>query len=325
MARQIPSIPTSKSISDLIGMINRGELILQPEFQRRLVWNSSHKEAFIDTILSGYPFPEIYIAQSGVDIETLQSQQVVVDGQQRLTAIKQYIEGHEDFGKNVIPFHDLDSDEKKDFLRYNVVIRDLQDASSETIKEIFRRINQTKFNLLQIEIQNAIYDGEFISTAKEIIEILSENGIPVFSETEISRMGDLNFILLVMSTIEEGGYFAGNKKIEDYIIEYNNKYENKDNIKRKIIDTINLIDHLELSDDSIWFRKSNYFTLVCELIKAGNIVQLKDKLLSFEKNIILDKGKPDSDFNIYYSYMYSGTNSRTARVERGRIFNKYIN
>lgn len=80
MARQIPSIPTSKSISDLIGMINRGELILQPEFQRRLVWNSSHKEAFIDTILSGYPFPEIYIAQSGVDIETLQSQQVVVDG-----------------------------------------------------------------------------------------------------------------------------------------------------------------------------------------------------------------------------------------------------
>lgn len=35
------------------------------------------------------PFPEIYIAQSGVDIEKLETQEVVVDGQQRLSTIIQ--------------------------------------------------------------------------------------------------------------------------------------------------------------------------------------------------------------------------------------------
>ena len=63
---QIPSSPSTKKISDLIGMIKRGDLILQPDFQRKLVWAPKHKESFIDTILRGFPFPEIYIAQSGI-------------------------------------------------------------------------------------------------------------------------------------------------------------------------------------------------------------------------------------------------------------------
>ena len=91
--KQIPSSPSTKKISDLIGMIKRGELILQPSFQRKLVWNLKHKESFIDTILNGYPFPEIYIAQSGIDIQTFQAKQVVVDGQQRLSTILNYLEG----------------------------------------------------------------------------------------------------------------------------------------------------------------------------------------------------------------------------------------
>ena len=33
MAKQIPATPDKKSISDLIGKIQRDELVLQPEFQ----------------------------------------------------------------------------------------------------------------------------------------------------------------------------------------------------------------------------------------------------------------------------------------------------
>lgn len=309
-----------------MGMIRRGELILQPEFQRKLVWNSTHKEAFIDTILSGYPFPEIYIAQSGIDVETLQSQQVVVDGQQRLTTIMQYLDDNNpDFGKNVPKYKDLDIKEKEDFLNYNVVIRDLQDVEPNTIKEVFRRINQTKFNLEQIEIQNAIYDGAFISTAKEILDNSPIEKLPVFNDIEISRMGDLNFILLTMATYEEGGYFVGNKNTEDYIIKFNDNYENKEDTKSKFITVINYIHELDLPDDSIWFRKSNFFTLLMELLWKNNIVpDLKEKLSIFENNIIHNKDNKENDFGVYYSYMYTGTNSRAARVERGRIFKEQV-
>lgn len=43
---QIPSSPSTKKISDLIGMIKRGDLILQPDFQRKLVWAPKHKVVF---------------------------------------------------------------------------------------------------------------------------------------------------------------------------------------------------------------------------------------------------------------------------------------
>ena len=215
--RQIPSSPSTKKISDLLGMVRRQELILQPEFQRKLVWNAKHKEAFIDTILRGYPFPEVYIAQSGVDLDALSTQQVVVDGQQRLSTIISYIEGKLDL--EAIPaYATLLDEDKKTFLQYDVVVRDLRDMDSETIKEVFKRINQTKYNLNSIEIHNALYDGEFITTGKDILSTFDgDDALPVFNETDVNRMVDLYFILSIMATYEEGGYFSANSMTDEYI------------------------------------------------------------------------------------------------------------
>lgn len=326
MAKQLPSSPSNKMISELIGMIRREELILQPEFQRKLVWNINHKSAFIDTILKGYPFPEIYLSQSGIDFETLKSQQVVVDGQQRLSTIMQYVEGvPEQKWKGIPMFKDLSTDQKNDFLNYNVVVRNLQDASEDVVKEVFRRINQTKFNLEQIEIQNALYDGEFISAAKEIVTLNKLENFPVFSDIDISRMSDLNFILLCMSTLLEGGYYAGNKKTEEFIIRYNDSFEERDNIILRFNNTFDYVKNLSLPQDSIWYRKSNFFTLVMELL-FNSIPQedISNSLKTFETNVSENKENKESEFGLYYAYMYTGTNGRTARVERGRLFKKYI-
>jgi len=320
MATQIFTSTGSVSISSLINDIRQGRLVLQPEFQRNLVWNEKHKESFIDTILKGYPFPEIYIAQSGVDLETLQTQQVVVDGQQRLSTIMKYVS--DDLTYKTIPrFRDLSEEDKIDFLGYGVSVINLGNATSDTIKEIFRRINQTKYSLNSIEIQNAFYDGEFISTAKEILSHFDANALPVFSETDITRMVDLNYILLLMATYEEGGYFGGNNQTETYIINYNDEYPNKDSIICVFSQKLQLIIDLHLPNDSMWFRKSNFFTLFCEIVKQENVpANLRDRLLSFEEHVMQNKGNIDSNYGKYYSVMYTGTNSRTARIERGDLF-----
>ena len=91
------------------------------------------------------------------------------------------------------------------------MIRDLGDISPENIKEVFKRINSTQYALNSIELHNAIYDGEFIATAKEILEEVDVTKLPFFSDSKISRMDDLLFILLIMSTVQEGGYFVGDK------------------------------------------------------------------------------------------------------------------
>ena len=320
---QIPSSPSTKKISDLIGMIKRGDLILQPDFQRKLVWSIRHKESFIDTILKGFPFPEIYIAQSGIDLETFQAQQVVVDGQQRLSTIISYINGELPC-KKILRYSALDNQQKAAFLNYDVVVRDLKDASSDTIKEVFRRINLTQYRLNDIEINNAIYEGEFISTAKDILNHLDNGSFPLFSDNELNRMGDLNYILMIMATLEEGGYFAGNTMTGEYIVKYDDSYENAETMKDKILNLFHVIETFNLDTDSMWYRKSNFFTMFVELSKVSQIPDdIVAKIHSFEDEVLANKGNEENDFGKYYSVMYTGTNSRSARIKRADIFCKY--
>lgn len=329
MAKQINSSPTKESISNLVGKIKRGELIIQPEFQRKFVWTPKHMEAFIKTILDGFPFPEIYISQKGIDIETLTTQNVVVDGQQRLTTIMKYIDGDGNFEKRIKKFKDLSPEDVKDFLNYDITIRDLKDVDRDTIIEIFSRINSTKFTLNSIEINNALYDGEFITTAKNIMEYLETHGFrfEILSDIEISRMADLQFILLVMSTIEEEGYFAANNAIEKYISMFNDEYPNSEGITTTITDKLLEISNSQLANDSIWFRKSNFFTLLIESILNNiNINDSLSKLNDFGDAVVANKSEStqENEFAKYYSYMYTGTNSRQARVIRSEIFRRHI-
>jgi hypothetical protein len=66
----VKTTATNKRIRELLTAIGDGTLIPRPEFQRRLVWALRHKNAFIQTVLEGFPFPEIYIAAGDVDLST---------------------------------------------------------------------------------------------------------------------------------------------------------------------------------------------------------------------------------------------------------------
>ncbi|MBK6860833.1 MAG: DUF262 domain-containing protein [Saprospiraceae bacterium] len=331
MARQIPSSPSNKRISEIYRRIKDGSLIPQPDFQRKFVWTKDHKEDFIGTILLGLPFPEIYIAQKGIDMEKIVSTEVVVDGQQRLSTIVQYIDEKDDsseFGKTIKLFGQLNQQEQEDFLNYSVVVRDLGDMDGETIREIFKRINKTKFSLEQIEIQNAVYDGQFISLAKDILQSVDKEHIPIFSDSELTRMADLHFILLTMSTIENGGYFPFDKEIEHYVQEFNNGYPRYEKMRETLLGSFNTLLGLKLEEDSMWYRKSNFFTLIVELSTQDYTkIDLEKKLADFEDQVMTNrfKSKDQNEFSKYYSYMFTGTNSRQARVTRSEILNNFLN
>ena len=87
---------TNKKIREIISLVREGKLIPRPEFQRRLVWSHKDKDFFLDTILRKYPFPEIYLADHEVDLETGEGTQLLVDGLQRVSTIVQYFNGDPD-------------------------------------------------------------------------------------------------------------------------------------------------------------------------------------------------------------------------------------
>lgn len=326
MSSQIKPSVTNPTIADLYEKIDDKKLNLRPDFQRKFVWTQEHQEEFIDTILQGYPFPEIYVCQGEIDTKKLRTSQTVIDGQQRLTTIKNYIEGFFEKPLKIIkPFCDLSEDKKEAFLSYQIVVRDIGKVSDELVREIFRRINLTKFKLEDIEIHNAVYDGAFIQTAKSIVEDVKLEDYGVFHESEFTRMADLHFILQVMSTIERGGYYHRDNEIEKCIAEFNEEYHSSNKMKSTILKSFDIIENLHLTLDSIWFRKSNFFTLVIELAKAEKIPSnLKERLELLEKNVMDDKHNPETEFGKYFSYMYQGTNNRKARIIRSNTFIKHV-
>ncbi|HYG88901.1 MAG TPA: DUF262 domain-containing protein [Azospirillum sp.] len=322
MANQINPSVTNPTIADIYQSIESGRLILKPDFQRKFVWTHEHQEDFIDTILNGYPFPEIYVCRGDVDLKLLKTTQFVIDGQQRLTTIKRYIDGvHDKPVSKIPPFKDLGS-KLEDFLTYKIVVRDIGNVSDETVREVFRRINLTKFKLEDIEIHNAIYDGAFIKTAKEILTLISLKSYGVFHDSEFTRMADLHFVLLVMSTIEFGGYFPEDNEVERNIAGNNEEYNNAEPMKKLLEKTFAVIDRLCLPADSMWFRKSNFFTMVVEIAKHIDDIpkDIADRLAALEETVMHNKRNSDNMYGRYYQYMYQGTNQRKARVIRSELF-----
>jgi len=323
-------VATNKKLIDIFNMLRTNDLILKPYFQRKLVWNDSHKEAFISTILQQLPFPEVYFADGPLDLEAQKSKTLVVDGQQRLSTIYQYITNSDEFKvKKIKKFAELTENEKTEFFDYLVVVRDLGRLSDDEIIEIFKRINSVQYALNSMEINNALYQGEFINLAKDIVEKNSlYKKLDIFSENEYSRMQDLEFVLLIMSTIEEGGYFTGGKEIETYTKKYDGEYPNKNDMNNDLTQAVEIFVALSVSLDSIWYRKTSLFTLLVELIKFKrkfgafpDISGLKRLLISFEEQLMLnkDKERKDNVFAEYYYYTFQGTASRTGRNKRGEV------
>lgn len=321
----------NEKLLDLYNDLKNGTLMLRPSFQRNLVWNNTHKEKFLDTILRGLPFPEIYLADGDIDLESKVSTRLVVDGQQRLDTIFAYING--ELHTRTIPlFNDLSPKQQTDFYDYKIVVRDLGRLDENQIIEIFQRINSVSYALNAMEINNALYEGEFISTAQEIQKSEEFKKLDIFSQNQYARMKDTEYILLIMSTIEEGGYFTGNSEIERYIKLYNDEYKHSDIIKEDIKFISNLIIGLNLQLDSIWWRKTSFFTLIVELVKLKregvdlSSIDLKMLLDTMENQIIESKSADpeQNSFAKFYKYVFQGTSGRTGRIARGALVESEI-
>lgn len=327
-------VGSNTKIIKLFNAIKSGSLELKPFFQRRLVWNNKHKEAFIDTILKGLPFPEIYTADGDLNLETHQEKTLVVDGQQRLRTIYEYITNSDELKlRDTPPFNELSDKHKTDFFDYIVTVRDLGRIDDETLKKIFKRINSVNYALNAMEVHNALYEGEYISTAKKILSNSSFKKVGILSETEYSRMRDVEFILLIMTTVEEGGYFSGGKELETYIKKFDDNYPFKEEMIKHITKGIELFLGLNMEPDSIWFRKTSFLNLIVEIIffkkeyhTFPSKKNFKAVLSELEKKIIENRNEDieQNEFAKYYHYTFSGTAGRKARSTRGVLIRKYL-
>jgi hypothetical protein len=331
---------TNKKVADLINGISNGTLVTSPEFQRNLVWKNKDKINFIRTVLEGYPFPEIFLADGDIDVETGRRVQKLVDGQQRITTLYQYFKGSEELklDKDLPSYSQLSDEEKRSFLNYDVVVRDLGSLEYDEIVEVFNRINATRYPLNDVEKINAQYQGEFKEFAVEIAKHSFFEVHPVFSANDFRRMEDIRFALWIIITAMST-YFDRNKEFETYLDRYNEEFEEKETIRLNLVTVFDFISRCNFDKNVRVWQKADLFTLIIELYKfLGRNGQELDAYIVGENlksfyDLVSDFGTLSNaqidpelykDLGDYYLAALQGSNDRKNRIRRGEVIAKAI-
>src|SRR6478735_6597778 len=77
---------TDWTTETIVSQLKRGNIQLNPRFQRRDAWKLDRKSRFIESLIVGLPIPQIVLAES----KSERGKFIVLDGKQRLLSIVQY-------------------------------------------------------------------------------------------------------------------------------------------------------------------------------------------------------------------------------------------
>jgi hypothetical protein len=225
----------------------------------------------------------------------------------------------------VPPYRELQEDQKRDFLQYDVAVRDLGSAHRDEIVEVFRRINATKYSLLDIEVNNAVYAGDLKQYAEKVAAkpFFIENG--VFNARDFKRMGDLRYALTLVITFLRG-YFNRDDAFEELLDRYNDEFPLEEEVEQRTMDCFDLITECGFESSSRLWKKADLFTVIVELdtlfrtdIAAPQPSELLELLTTFYNRIEVTSVDAGDVPGVYYKAALQATNDKVNRLRRGAI------
>jgi len=167
---------TDWTTETIVSQLKRGNIQLNPRFQRRDAWKPDRKSRFIESLIVGLPIPQIVLAESKKDLGKF----IVLDGKQRLLTILQFW-GHGEGENNAYALSGLPLRpdlKKRSFVDlstdptyqgdYNalcnqpirtIVIRNWKDTNF--LHTVFLRLNTGSVNLSPQELRQALLPGKF--------------------------------------------------------------------------------------------------------------------------------------------------------------------
>lgn len=218
-------------ISDIVEWHERNQLILTPKFQRRGVWPALAKSYLIDTIVRSLPIPPIFIRPL-IDVTTKKTAREVVDGQQRLQTILDYIDGKFTVlpvhNKNLaqLPFSRLPESTKRAILEYKITTNLLESISDAEVLEVFSRINAYMVPLNPQELRNSTYLGPFKQAMYRIAhrhyQFFKLNKI--LTDEAIARMHDVELVSEITLGILQGPTQTDSKTIDTFYALYDDYF-----------------------------------------------------------------------------------------------------
>jgi len=345
-----------KKIKEIIKLIQDEQLILRPEYQRRSVWTKGAKSSLIETVMTQKPIPFFLVNLNDKGVFE------VIDGQQRLRAISEFhnnsftLAGLDTTLLNGKTFNDfkrtLIDNLDNNFMEYDLYFVIIENATEDDIIDMYARVNKYTVNLNQQELRYAFYNkSNFLNLVEKIAEdennqeFFASTGI--FTERQVDRMGDLEFISSIVTSMLDQQLGNKNDSIENAYT----KYESLDTISSEAIkdgfnETLALIRHLfsstlfdkyleltvlkssEFHIKKMRFKQKNDFLALFYVInnlKIKTMTFLEDnKLLEIQYFLILMDWliAPETEIQIFSEYAIkcvSQANTRSSREYRSKF------
>jgi hypothetical protein len=317
-------------ISDLRDWRQANRLEIQPAYQRRSVWSEAAKIMLIDTILRDIPMPKILVSTL---IKNSSTHRIVIDGQQRIRAIFEFLNDkialkkpyngiH--FGKY---FSDLSEDIQSEFLSYQIDFNEAKGFEDSELREVYSRVNKYTIALNKQELRRADFPGDFLQLSENLASLPILEEMKIFTVASRRRLGDVEFISELLAGLLSGPQDK-KKTLDQFYMDYTQW--NSDELKntQDRFDEI-LNDIMQIFSEDIPFEKTRFrqradfyslFLAIAGLhqdgffVKDKDLAPLQDDLELFDKSVA-----PISDirdFEFYAKRCLSDANSQSSRKWR---------
>lgn len=178
--------------------IRKGNIDLQPGFQRRIAWDDTRKSRLIESIVVGMPVPNIVLAEN----KDHRGRFIVIDGKQRLVAISEFLNGDYKL-KGLDIRQDLNDKffcnlptEDREYLENatlrSTLIRNWKDQ--KFLYAIFFRLNSGSLPLSPQELRKALIGGNLLDAIEHYL-LKSQSFKNVFGDGLDKRMRDSELVL----------------------------------------------------------------------------------------------------------------------------------
>lgn len=259
-------------VQDLLNFNSRGELNINPWYQRRSVWKVTQKAYLINTIHERKPVPSVYIRHT-IDLENEKSIKEVVDGQQRLRCLIEYRDdafaASHPAHRRPVRFSGLEPTQKRQFLLTSISVGYLVGAEDRDVIEIFARINSVSKTLNPQEKRNAQYSGAFkqfcLNESIDRLPIWRTYGI--FTDNDISRMVEVQFVSDLVVNLLGGLQDFSASTLDSYYERYDDEFTNEDELKLRLERLFAVIVEIpiDLLKGTIFARPQVLFSLLLVL------------------------------------------------------------
>lgn len=323
------------TVKKILNIYEKGNLNLNPGFQRESVWDDKDKALLIDSIFQNVPLPSILLWKEKRGHKDIYH---VVDGKQRIETLIAFTKKQKAFSYNpsVVKKHhknkewndiyeDVDDEVsfkiisknakylKRQFNKFPILTAVIKNANSlEDIRELFVRINSTGMKLKPAEIRHArflnsplLLEAERISKLKSVMDFFINNN--VFTKGEFKRMKVVEFITELMLSIKSNDVLDKKAAI-DSMMESSITDDQVKKLGKQIIIIINYIStYLKSENDDI---KSTRFRNTADLYalafclwkmqKTSKLIIKNRKRSAIAYSILVDLDKQIKKYNIAF-------------------------